>query len=344
MDFTNLKGFLDDFTEKYLPGSDCLVLKGSEPVFRNTIGYAGDEAFNIYSMSKIFTCTAALQLLEKGKYTLKDRLCEYLPEFDERILVGQLFSMTAGLDYDLSFAESFRDTDASTREVISALAKRPLVYPPGEQWIYSLAHDVLGAFIEVISGQKFSEYMEEHILSPLGMARTGFRLKEGMTLAPQYVFDPVKKAPVLTGSENQFVVSRAFESGGAGIISTMDDLAKFYPVLTMGGTSPDGVRILAPVTVGLMRKNVLSGRPLSMFQRDDHVYDGYGYGLGVRTFIDPAASGSLGSVGEFGWSGAAAAHVIMDPANELTLIFLTHVLDLGPEHRIRMRNSLYSCL
>lgn len=354
MDFTKYQKLMDDLTEEYLPCTDSAIYRGYDEILRYHTGYAdreagipmaGDEYYFCYSVTKLFTCTAALQLFEEGKYLLNDLLCKYLPEYDPRITIRMLFTMTAGFDYDRSFAEQFAGTDTSTRDVLRELAKKPAVYVPGGNYLYSLAHDVLAVFIEVVSGERFSDYLENHIFRPLGMTHSGLYCKEPEKLAALYQHNAQTHVCERIEQKNWYRLSEQYESGGAGLVSTLDDLVKFFVTLTNGGTSKDGVCILSPATIDLMRTNFLTEAQQKSFAAQFPQYAGYGYGLGVRTFIDPLANGEPGAIGEFGWAGAAGAYIVMDPQNKLTLVFMTHVLE-SIDHRdtIRIKNALYSTL
>ena len=193
--FENTKKFCDSFLTLGVPGVDLAVYKDGECILRYMNGYSdlenkvkmsGKERYNIYSCSKIITCTAALQLLEKGKYLLTEPLYEYMPEFREMYVkkefslsdegrltsegkkIKHLFEMTAGFSYDCNSPEmkkAFEETDGRcpTRETMKYLAKDPLDFEPGDRWNYSLCHDVLAALVEVLSGEKFEDYVKKNI-------------------------------------------------------------------------------------------------------------------------------------------------------------------------------------
>lgn len=379
MNFQSLTMFLDGLPAKGIPGTDCVVLEGHRTVYRHFSGYSdreaktpmqGDERFYLYSCSKVITCVAALTLYEKGKFLLTDPLSEYIPEFKDmtvrkvkvngeeevvpcrrEITIGDLFSMTAGFDYDLTVSEIQEVAKrtckrAPTLEVIRALAARPLLYEPGTHWHYSLGHDVLGALVEVVSGQRFGQYLQERIFEPLGMNRSGFPnsslAREGMMA--QYRRDEatgrVERIPL---EENEFVFGTEYESGGAGLISCVDDYARFAAALANGGVGENGERILGQNTIDLMRTNRLDARQMRDF--DWVQFKGYGYGLGVRTLVDKAAAGSPGPLGEFGWAGAAGAYVLVDPERHLCMFYAQHMRkSLEPYVHPRLRNILYGCL
>nr|WP_154959042.1 serine hydrolase domain-containing protein [Paenibacillus xylanexedens] len=377
MDFKPVASLIDRLTSWRVPWAEVLIMHQNETVFQYRNGFENLEEetpirdnaiFNLYSMTKIMTCVAALQLVEKGDILLLDPLSQYLPEFEEMqvkkalpngevyyekatrsITVRDLFTMTAGFSYDIhspSIKEAVERTNGTlpTREFARALAKEPLMFEPGTHWNYSMCHDVLGALVEVVSGKRFGTYLQDEIIKPLGMHDTTFDLNEAQQsrLIPQYLFDEEQdKAVRMDG--NGFRVGTELDSGGAGLLSTVNDYAKFLNALTGFGTSPEGVRILSRASVELMRADHLNDMTRPDFSWD-HMY-GYGYGLGVRTHISTAGSGSLSPIGEFGWAGAAGCMAIIDPDSGLTVMYAQHLLN-SQEHYVqrRLRNVVYSCL
>ncbi|MGG4481975.1 serine hydrolase domain-containing protein [Paenibacillus illinoisensis] len=377
MDFKPLASFIDRVTSWRIPWAEVMVIHQNDTVFHYRNGYANLEEktpitdgaiFNLYSMTKIMTCVAALRLVERGHMLLSDPVSDYLPEFAEMnvkkvmpngevrlekatraITVRDLFTMTAGFSYDVgapSIKEAVQSTDGKlpTREFAKALAKEPLLFEPGTHWNYSMCHDVLGALIEVVSGRRFGTYLQEEITGPLGMNDTAFDLNDEQQsrLIPQYAYnDELEKAIRMDG--NGFRVGTELESGGAGLLSTVRDYALFLNALTGHGTSPEGVRILSQASVELMRTD-----HLNEMTRPDYSWDhigGYGFGLGVRTHISKSESGSLSPHGEFGWSGAAGCMAIIDPDSGLTVMYAQHLLNSQePYIQRRLRNVVYSCL
>lgn len=376
-DFTPLSRFIDRMVDWRIPWAEVLVMHRNETVFRYRAGYADletktpieeDGIIYLYSLTKILTCTAALQLVEKGAMLLGDSLSDYLPEYadmkvkktlpdgtialeaaERPITVRDLFAMTAGFSYDLA-APSIREAAEATegrlptREFAAALAKEPLLFEPGTRWNYSLCHDVLAALVEAIDGRRFGTYVREEITDPLGMRDTGFHLSESQRsrVLPLYMYDDeLGKAVPFDGDWHR--AGTELESGGAGLLSTVSDYALFLNALTNRGTGPDGVRILSAAGVELMRTDQLTART-----RGDYNWSqlaGYGYGLGVRTHVSKAGSGSLSPLGEFGWSGAAGALAIVDPESRLTVMYAQHLVN-HPEPYVhpRLKNIVYSCL
>lgn len=377
MDFTPLSRFIDRITAWRIPWAEVLVMHRNETVFRYRAGYADLEAkipidedriIYLYSLTKILTCTAALQLVEKGAILLSDPISAYLPEFAEAavrqkqtddgnttelskrpITVRDLFTMTAGFSLDLAspfIREAAERTNGRlpTREFARALAKEPLLFEPGTRWNYSLCHDILAALVEEVDGRRFSTYVREEITGPLGMLDTGFYLSEAQhsRLVPQYVYDDaLGKAVRMDG--DWYRIGTEFESGGAGLLSTVSDYSLFLNTLTQRGTSPEGVRILSTASVDLMRTDHLTEHTRGDYNWEHQA--GYGYGLGVRTHISKAGSGSLSPLGEFGWSGAAGCLAIIDPESQLTVMYAQHLVNnQEPYVHPRLKNIVYSCL
>ncbi len=375
MDFAPLKSFLDTLPGIGIPGCDCAVWYGHRPVFRHFTGLAdrgsarrmsGRELYFIYSATKPITCTTALTLYDKGLFLLNDPLYEYLPEYrhmtvsdgdgehpaQRDITVRDLFTMSAGFDYDLVSApllELRREKpDFTTRDFARAHAKNPLHCEPGTHFNYSLCHDILGALIEAVSGKSFGEYMREAVLDPIGMKDTGFSTDRlyPERMAALYQYDNDTRVTGDAEAVNVFRCgSSRYESGGAGLVSCVDDYILFADMLSAKGLAVSGERILSEGAVELMRTNQLDEtRRLRDFNWPQAA--GYGYGLGVRTMMDRAACGSTGSVGEFGWDGAAGAYMLADPNRGLAVFYAQHVLGNFANVHIhpRMRNIIYACL
>ncbi|MBR5157231.1 MAG: beta-lactamase family protein [Clostridia bacterium] len=364
----------------YKDGKEVFSYQSGYSDLENKIKMCGSELFNIYSCSKPATVTAALKLYEQGKFLLSDPLYDFIPEFRDMyvktesgelvnakspITMRHLFTMTAGLTYDTTLpcyekAQKATNGKMDTMTVIKHLAQESLDFHPGERWKYSMCHDVLAAVIEVISGKKFSDYMRENIFEPLDMKSTCYHLSDKgyEKMAQQYrcvgavSVDIVEQQQngtkndgvvVNEGKENILVFGEEYESGGAGIITSLEDYAKFTAALANKGKGLNGNRILSSGTVELLRTNQLNEVQSVDFNWKQHV--GYGYGLGVRTMIDRAKSGSNGSIGEFGWGGAAGATVIIDPELNLTAVYSHHMINPKEDYyQPRLRNVLYACL
>jgi len=373
-DLRPLGDFLDSLMDCGIPGADAVVMRDHEIIYRHQAGWRdreaggklrGDELYFMYSCSKPVTVTAAMQLLERGRFLLSDPLCEYLPEFRDMlvkgpdgcllrakkpILIGHLFSMTAGFDYDLhspALEAMKRETQGRcpTREVARAIAKGPLSFEPGARWQYSLCHDVLAALVEAVSGERFADYVKEHIFDPLGMTRSAFHMTPGTEgqFARQYRYSDERRAAEPVALKAEHVLGPEHDSGGAGVVSCVADYARFADAMACGGVGATGERILSGAAIDLMRENQLDEAQLKDFNWPQLL--GYGYGLGVRTMMNRAAGGSLSSVGEFGWGGAAGAYLMIDPGNRLSVFYAQHMLNnKEPYVHPRIRNIVYGCL
>lgn len=369
MNFTYLDQYLDSLLDFGFPMYDCIVHVRHEEVYRRRGGKIGGEysRYFLYSVSKTVTCAAALSLLEQGKYRLSDPVSAYLPEYadvqvSERysdgraylrpartsIRIRDLFTMTAGLNYNLD-TDAIRDvlakTDgrAPTREIARAIAKEPLSFDPGDRWQYSLCHDVLAALAEVIAGERFADYVKRIILDPLGMTHTDYHLPAGVELNQQYRYNDEKHIAEPVANTSRHILGPEYDSGGAGLVSCPEDLILFADAMANGGVGKTGARILAAETVDLWRTPALTDhqkRTMTWSQ-----LAGYSYGLGVRTLTDRIAAGSIGPVGEFGWGGAAGALVYMVPETGTAVYLAQHTLNPHEEKVLpELRNVIFSCL
>ena len=378
MNFDKLRAYQDYLVNWRIPGNDCSVFKDHKEIYRYQAGYAdkenyrlmrGDELYFFWSASKVITTSLGLRLLEEGKFIMTDPLADYMPEFKDMkirrtvdgkeeitdakkpILVGQLFNMTAGFDYNISsphIEEVKKATNGRcpTREIARAIAKNPLCFEPGEHWQYSLCHDVLGAFIEVIAGKRLKDYAREVLFDPLGMEDTCYNLPSAekmKRLAVQYNYHDGLGKYMPTNNTCGHILGDEYDSGGAGIVTSCSDYMKFADTIANFGTAANGYRYLSPAAIRLWRTNTLGEQQMKDFNWSQ--LSGYGYGYGVRTMLSPEKCGGLSPIGEFGWGGAAGTYVLLDPDNRLALVYTQHMLN-NQEHIIspRLRNVLYSCL
>ncbi|MFF9281325.1 serine hydrolase domain-containing protein [Streptomyces griseosporeus] len=319
-----------------------------------------DTLWRIYSMTKPVTAVAALLLVEEGRLSLDDPVERHLPAFaDPRvyvsgsgedvvtrpaagpILIRHLMTHTAGLTfafyhthpvdalYRAAGLHASVPSGADLAETIEVYARLPLQFDPGTQWNYSVASNVLGRVIEVVSGQPLDTFFAERILGPLGMTDTGFQITDEQAgrLAELYGetddggITPIPGLPVHGRPR--------FLSGSGGLVSSAPDWHRFMEFLRRRGEL-DGVRLLAPETVGLMTRNHLpGGADLRSFgsrpAHDEPGNDGVGFGLGVSVVVDPARTQAPSGLGTFGWSGVATTTFWVDPGRDLTVQFLTQV-------------------
>lgn len=390
MDFTTLEAFMDRLTDWRIPGNSIVIYKGKNKVFEYSSGYASLETrelmtsehmLNMYSCSKLVTVVAALQLYEQGYFLLSDPIYQFIPEFrnmriahqsghvswaQHPINMRQLLTMTSGLDYDMNSdgikkARELTCGKMDTVTVARCIAEEDkLCFEPGETWMYGKSHEILAAIVEIISGERFSDYVKHHIFEPLGMREACYHNDAVRhKMAEQYSFKNLSERDIvkLQSSDNSreggkiINVGKAmihdlgenYDSGGAGVTASVEEFSKFVAALGGGGLGLTGERILSSGTVDLMRQNQLTEAQRRTFDWTNVV--GYGYGLGVRTMIDKAQSGSLGNLLEFGWSGAAGSSAIIDTDIGLAAFYSHHMLNAQEGYyQPRLRNVIFKCL
>ena len=308
-----------------------------------------DTIFRIYSMSKIVTSVAALMLLEDARFRLGDPVGDYLPELarmklmtggtaekplvadaQKPITIKDLFTHSSGLIYGFGSApidKIYRDAGVeesqSLADFVSRVSRLPLAHEPGARFSYGLSIDVLGALVEKLSGRTLGEFCEERVFRPLRMTDTGFSVPEAKRGRIATIYEKGKDGK-LAPAKPVFAVrpepGPKLEAGGAGLFSTVSDYARFMQML-LGGGQLEGTRVLSRKTVELMMANHLGHMERKTIEFDD--YDGFGLGGAVR--IDLARGNQAGSLGEFGWSGAATTRALIDPQEKLvTLVFAQH--------------------
>lgn len=374
MNFEKITNYLNSLEAEGIPSVDCMIYKNHELVYRHFNGYAdsaktkkikGNELYLMFSATKLITMTAALQLVEKNKLNLDKPVSDYLPVYanlkvqkenqvksaQKVLLVRHLLSMQSGLDYNLERPGILRvlkekGQKATTQELVNSFIESPLVFEPGEHFEYSLSHDVVGAIIEVVSGMSLGEYYSKNIFNPLEMKDTYFAkpINENERLVAQYMYDDQKHVATEMELSCCYQLSESYESGGAGLISCVEDYGKFADMLACGGVSAKGVRILREETINLMRTNMLG--PV---QREDFANKmgrpGYGYGCGVQILLDPDKCKIKAPVGIFNWDSAGGAFVMMDPFSHISIVYAQHVRNCGYAYsniHPMLRNLLYT--
>jgi CubicO group peptidase (beta-lactamase class C family) len=341
-----------------------------------------DTIWRLASMTKPVTSVAALMLYEEGAFELKDPIARWLPEFEnmrvyqsgsslrpatqpatEPIRVWHLLTHTAGLTYGFHYAhpvdamyraagfEWGNPPGADLAACCAIWAQQPLLFEPGAEWNYSVATDVLGRLVEVVSGQSLDEFFRSRILGPLGMTDTGFWVPDGGAdrLAAAYMANPAgADHPALAMNSRDGLKPPEVLSGGGGLLGTAGDYLRFAEMLRRGGEL-DGVRLLSPRTIAYMASNHLpSGADLEQFGRNlfaETTFDGVGFGLGVSVVTDPVKGKVLASVGEYGWGGAFSTFFFVAPAEDLTVMLFTQLLP-SSTHPIRsqLKQLVYQSL
>jgi CubicO group peptidase (beta-lactamase class C family) len=331
-----------------------------------------DSIFRIASQSKAVVTTAAMILVEQGKLGLNDPVARYIPEFaaatvavpkdgggyttaklERPITVRDLMTHTSGLSYGNGPAADqwqkagitgyyFSDRDEPIGATAARMASLPLDAQPGEKWIYGYGIDVLGAVVEKASGKPLDEFVRASILVPLAMGDTSFYLpteKRGRLTA---VYARNGRAPIVRAPNDGAAGQGAYVdgprrsfSGGAGLLSTAGDYARFLETMLEGGAL-NGTRLLSRKTVELMTTDHLNGIPFN---------PGQGFGLGFSVVKDVGARGDPGSVGEFGWGGAYHSTYWVDPVEKLVVVYLTQLNPAGDvDDFTRLRALVYQAI
>lgn len=356
-DENKLTEYLDSLIDKGIPSVDCIVYKDHKQIYRHMNGTVDrdkkinvrpDQRYLMFSMTKIQTMTAVMQLVEQGKLLLDDEVGKYLPAYkklmvdDEEGLrelnvpmrIWHLLSMQSGLDYNAERPGILRvlkekGQSATTRDIVDSFIESPLEFVPGTHFHYSFSHDVVAAIIEVVSGMSFGEYLKNNIWEPLNMKDTFFAKPDNSgleRLAQQYTSNDDGIVPMEQTCNYQFTIN--YESGGAGLISCTEDYAKLGDALACGGESAEGIRILKPETIELIKKNLLCDAGMEEIATNMG-RKGYGYGCGMQVFMYPELVGSTAPTGIFGWDGAAGSSIQMDTVSRTSLVYTQHVRNCG---------------
>jgi len=312
-----------------------------------------DTLWRIYSMTKPITSVAALSLLEEGAFELTDPVSKYLPAFaDVRVWSGgtpqspqtvpavepirmwHLLTHTSGLTYGFMNAHP---------ACADEWARLPLLFQPGTQWAYSVATDVLGRVLEVLAAKPLDAVIAERVLEPLGMTDTRWWVDEADATRLAALYTPHPETGAVTRLDavgSAALRPPAMLSGGGGLVSTAADYLRFTDMLRRGGELDD-VRVLGPRTLAYATRNHLpGGHDLASYGRgqfSEVAYAGVGFGLGFSVTTEPVRSKVIGSVGDFGWGGAASTAFWVDPVEDLSVVFFTQLL---PSSRYPIRTQL----
>lgn len=340
-----------------------------------------DTIFRMYSMTKPVTAVAAMILMERGMLDLYEPVSSFLQAFGDKkgkracsgapqreMLVLDLLRMTSGLVYPdpetepgkasgLVFQEAvdrlYTNRPMSTRELSEKLAAGPLAFEPGSSWRYGASADVLGAVIEVVSGKRFSEFLQEEIFSPLEMEDTAFWVpkEKNHRLATVYETQQSEKGNnsmiPYTGDHlairNDMAIPPDYESGGAGLASTLDDYMKFGQMLLGKGETKE-IRILRPETVGYFENGELNPHQQKEFDKWIGL-DGFSYGNLMRVCKTPSRSGMLARKGEYGWDGWLGTYFANFPQENMTILMGMQTKDTGTSSLTRkIRNVILASI
>jgi CubicO group peptidase (beta-lactamase class C family) len=341
-----------------------------------------DAIHRIYSMSKPITSVALMMLYEEGKFQLSDPVAKFLPEFAKmtvgveekdpqtgalvfktvpakrRITVHNLLRHTAGMTYgvfgDTAVDQAYRKagilSELDLASFIADLARLPLQFEPGTRWHYSVAVDVQGRLIEVLSGKSFDQFLQERIFTPLKMVDTGFYVPANKKQRLTILYTPNKAGgiePMPVGSTREenlakypnvapsYLEVQGMLSGGGGLVSTTYDYLRFCQMLLNKGTY-EGTRLLSRKTVELMTSDNLGIIP--------GMQAGIGFGLGFAVSKAPGEAGLMGSKGEYTWGGAAGTKFWIDPQEDLIGIFMIQIMPNSVDYGALFRTLAYQAI
>jgi CubicO group peptidase (beta-lactamase class C family) len=377
--------------EGRIPGGMTLVGRHGKVAYFDTYGsmdleagkpLAEDTIFRIYSMTKPIVSVGLMTLYEEGLFQIDEPVSKYIPQLKNlkvlaggtseapvlrdaeremtiRDALGHTSGLGRGRGDDHPVSQMYRDVklphsaghEGTLESMMEALGTLPLVFDPGKYWLYSIATDVVGRLIEVLSGQRLDAFLKERILDPLGMPDTGFDVPEshwhrlaacyapGPAGGPKLVLDD---APATSHYRNP----HDFLSATGGMVSTMADYARFARMLANGGEL-DGARIIGPRTLSFMASNHLpDGRDMASMNLGGYSEIsrwGQGFGLGFSVLLDPAKAGTVGTPGEYGWSGAAGTTFFISPGEDMFAVFMTQLMRAQPLRR-ELRTTIYGAI
>lgn len=332
-----------------------------------------DAVFRIASQTKALVSVGVMILQEEGRLLISDPVGKYLPEFRETTVavpkqgggyevvkakrpvnIRDLLTHTAGIGYGGGVARDrweqakitgwyFADRDEPVGATVARMAALPFDAQPGERWVYGYSTDILGALVEKVSGQPLDAFLRARIFDPLGMKDTHFYLPESKAERVAVVYSAkeaggLERAPEPGGMVGQGAYlkgPRKSFSGGAGLLSTANDYARFLSMLLNGGEL-DGTRLLSRKSVELMTVDHLDGKPFR---------DGQGFGLGFLVVKDLGARGQTGSVGEYGWGGAYHSTYWVDPKEQLVVVYFTQLIPArGLDDHDKLRALIYQAI
>lgn len=355
----------DAIARKTIVGAETVVLKGGKIVYRRAAGHMDREAgiampenaiYLLASVTKPIVASTALAMADKGLLRLEDRVDSYLPYFQPRldngsiagITLRHLLTHTSGLGYsypdDPAITMGLQDTDLDHEGNLTLIAQQKLLFAPGTGWNYSFAIDVLGAVLAKIDGGTLGDAVARHVTGPLVMTETGFFVADRGRLASPYADGVPEPVPMgdnyvlvdADGDESLFSPARifnpkAFQSGGAGMAGTADDLLKLFEALRLGGQ-------------GIISASTLAQATQNQIGTLDRGEPGMRFGYLGAVVADPTAADTPESVGSYNWGGVYGHSWLVDPANELVMLSMSNTAVEGcigvyPRH---VRNAVYA--
>jgi CubicO group peptidase (beta-lactamase class C family) len=372
-----------------IAGCQVTVVRGGHVAYQRSLGLmdrernipmADDAIFRIYSMTKPIASVALMQLYERGMFQLLDPVRRYIPEWSTQqvgevaddgsvtlvkpqrpINMRDVLMHTTGLPgglfpdnpIDAAFAEdrAALGSGQTLESVTALLGRHPLKFHPGTHWNYGISTDIVGRLVEILSGQRFDEYLRGELFEPLGMVDTDFSVPEDKQprLAACYQYRPANTPRLMQGPfANGILRPRSYLSGAGGLVSTTADYVAFCHMLANGGQY-DGRRVLGRKTLELMTVNHLPGgatlRDMAVGGFGEAGFEGVGFGLGFAVGLGPAATAMAGSGGEFYWGGAASTAFWVDPVEDLFVVFMTQLFpSIAYPFRAQLRALVYQAL
>ncbi len=369
-----------------IAGCQITVVRRGQLAYARTLGLrdrernqpmTDDTIFRIYSMTKPMASLALLQLYERGMFQLTDPVHRYIPEWrtlqvgivgddgamslvkperpmNVRDVLMHMTGLAGGLfpgnPIDAAYAQalSSQKQGMTLEGVTKLLAEHPLKFHPGTQWNYGLSTDIVGRLVEILSGQRFDDYLRQELFEPLGMVDTGFVVPEASAprFAACYQYRPANTPALMDDPETSvYLRPRSYLSGAGGLVSTTADYVAFCRMLAGGGQLGDQ-RVLGRKTLELMTVNHLPGgqtlQDLAIGGFGEAGFDGVGFGLGFAVGQGPAATGMAGSAGDFYWGGAASTAFWVDPAEDLFCVFMTQLFpSVAYPFRAQLRALVY---
>lgn len=384
MDITRIKDIMDRCIGKHEEtGASFVLTRDGEEVLKYSCGMADLQSktkmdentiCRAFSCSKVATSVCVMMLVERGLLDIDWNVEWFIPEFSNPVYIRDgkeipsrsvkirdLLNMTSGvaypgdghegiegmnnlwgeLDYSIKAGKSL-----TTVEFAKKAGKCPLMFEAGHEWMYGSSADILGALVEIISGQRFSEFMKENLLEPLGMDDTAFYVPKEKADRLAVLYENSGENPKVFTGTNLCIYDvnepPKFESGGAGLFSTANDYSKLGAMLSNGGVYK-GKRILGRKTIEFMSTNGLTSQQKTTFNWD--AVKGYGYANLVRMLEDNNAAGSFASKGAFGWDGWTGTYLLCDPEQKLAVTVFVQRCGAGTTQLSRhIVNAVYSMI
>lgn len=364
-----------------LAGVSIYAIKDGKEVFSKQFGYSNleekieikrDTIFNIYSMTKPITAAATMLCIERRLFSLDTPVSKFLEGFknqkvlrngkledvNREVVIKDLLTMTSGVAYpsdtevglkvnevvNEAIEKELMGKPLKTVEFCNRLGQVPLEFQPGDKWAYGFSADILGAVIEVAAGKKYRDFLKDEFFIPLEMIDTDFYVPEEKWNRFAKVYEYFEENPKLRPYKGyNLAIMRqnklpGFESGGAGLVSTYDDYLHFDIMLINNGVYKNN-RILSKESIEFMRTNHLNEEQMKTYDWEN--LKGYGYGTLVKVLKDKNLANTSGAIGEFGWGGWAGTESIIDPENNIIILYFIQRINKDDKVEINIRNQIY---